>query len=325
MALRAEVRDVFLFKGRNDVIALVGISYLFGKSAEHSAPIKEEVALVKKTEAVVKPAPIVVDGDNDGDGIVDSADKCRLTPKGTAVDKNGCPLDADKDNVTDALDKCPGTLAGVSVDEAGCHVDADKYKVAYYLDKCLGTSAGVTVDKNGCPIPLDADKDNVTDALDKCPGTLAGVAVDEAGCPVDADKDKVADYLDKCLSTPSGAKVDSNGCVVSVTLNVTFDSGKAVVKAEHDAEITKLANFLKENPDLKVEIQGHTDNVGNANTNKKLSEDRAMAIKQRLVTQNGIASDRVTSVGYGQEKPIASNDTAEGKLANRRVEAVILK
>ena len=304
-ALRTEVKDVFFRDPKNDVIALVGLTYFFGRP-EKPVAMKEE-----------KPA------DSDGDGVLDSMDKCPNTPSGVSVDKNGCPVDSDKDGVADYLDKCADTPSGVSVDKNGCPIDSDKDGVADYLDKCADTPSGVSVDKNGCP--LDSDKDGVPDYLDKCADTPSGVSVDTNGCPVDSDKDGVPDYLDKCPGTPGGSKVDTDGCVVSITLSIKFDSGKSIVKSQYNPEIERFANFLKENQGVKVEIQGHTDNVGNAVANKKLSEARAEAIREKLIKEYGIASDRITAKGYGEEKPIASNDTPEGRLANRRVEAVVQK
>ncbi len=174
-------------------------------------------------------------------------------------------------------------------------------------------------------VPADTDGDGVVDSLDKCPDTPKGAKVDKDGCPVDTDGDGVYDYLDKCPGTPKGAKVDNVGCVVSITLKVNFDTGKSVVKDEFLPEIELFANFMKNNPDIKVEIQGHTDNVGNADANLKLSEDRAKAVMRVIVDKFGISENRITSKGYGMTKPIESNDTPEGRAKNRRVEAVVLK
>jgi OOP family OmpA-OmpF porin len=171
----------------------------------------------------------------------------------------------------------------------------------------------------------DSDNDGVPDSKDKCPDTPAGVKVDANGCPIDSDNDGVPDYLDKCPDTPAGAKVDAEGCVVSITLKVQFDSGKSAVKSEYLPELEQFAQALKQKPDVKVEIQGHTDNVGSAAKNKSLSEARAKAVRDVLVKKYGIAADRVTAKGYGMEKPVAGNDTPEGREKNRRVEAVRVK
>jgi OOP family OmpA-OmpF porin len=171
----------------------------------------------------------------------------------------------------------------------------------------------------------DSDNDGVPDSADKCPNTPAGVKVDANGCPIDSDNDGVPDYLDKCPGTPAGAKVDAEGCVVSITLNVQFDTGKAAVKSQYLPELEQFAQILKQKPEVKIEIQGHTDNVGNAAQNKSLSEARAKAVREVLVKKYGIAANRVTAKGYGMEKPVAGNDTAAGREKNRRVEAVRVK
>jgi OmpA-OmpF porin, OOP family len=201
--------------------------------------------------------------------------------------------------------------------------DSDRDGVPDNLDKCPDTPSGVKVDGNGCP--LDSDHDGVPDNLDKCPDTPSGVKVDGNGCPLDSDHDGVPDYLDKCPDTPGGSKVDVQGCVVSIRLKVNFDTGQAVVKEQYLTEIEKFAQYMKQYPDQKAEIQGHTDNMGNPKSNQKLSEARAGAVREVLVKKFSIAPDRLTFKGYGQEKPIAGNDTPEGREQNRRVEAVIVK
>jgi outer membrane protein OmpA-like peptidoglycan-associated protein len=108
----------------------------------------------------------------------------------------------------------------------------------------------------------------------------------------------------------------------TVRLKVMFDTDKAVVKERYHKDIQSIAVFLKLNPDLKITIEGHTDNVGNDEYNQKLSENRANAIRQYLIDKFGIEGSRLTAVGYGESKPIASNDTETGRQINRRVQAV---
>jgi OOP family OmpA-OmpF porin len=186
------------------------------------------------------------------------------------------------------------------------------------------------------PVVLDSDNDGVPDNLDKCPGTPAGVAVDKDGCPLDSDNDGVYDYLDKCPGTPAGVKVDKDGCPPPVvvqprvekeiiekgrtTLKVLFDTNKSVIKKGYFDDVDALAGVMQQYPDLNVTIEGHTDNVGKDAYNKKLSQRRAEAVKAYLV-KKGIDANRLTAVGYGEEKPIADNATTAGKAENRRVEA----
>ena len=297
------------------------------------------------------PTPVPADSDNDG--VLDNFDyrydlhfktqqyydKCPTsTPAGVKVDQYGCPLDEDKDGIPDYTDKCLGTPAGVKVEKNGCPIDSDGDGVNDYLDKCPGTPAGVKVDKDGCP--LDSDGDGVPDHLDKCAATPKDVSVDKDGCPLDSDGDGVPDYLDKCSATPKGVAVDKDGCPMAtqvqpkatpmekaiqekgrVTLKVLFDFNKAAVKNQYHDEIGNLAEVMKKHPELKVQIEGHTDSVGDAKYNEKLSQRRADAIRKYLVEKFGIDGSRLTAKGYGESRPVASNATKDGREQNRRVEA----
>ncbi len=111
----------------------------------------------------------------------------------------------------------------------------------------------------------------------------------------------------------------------SVTLDIVFDAGKSDIKARYNDEIKKVADYMKAHPNAKVAIQGHTDNVGDAGNNLKLSLTRAGSVRAYLVNKFGIEANRVKAVGYGQNRPIASNATEEGRQKNRRVEAVVEK
>jgi OmpA-OmpF porin, OOP family len=108
-----------------------------------------------------------------------------------------------------------------------------------------------------------------------------------------------------------------------ISLNVRFDTGKAVVKDKYNKDIKTVATFMKIDPGLKVVIEGHTDNVGNDAYNQKLSEERAQSVRQYLIDKFGIDGTRLKAVGYGESKPIAGNDTEEGRMKNRRVQALI--
>lgn len=264
---------------------------------------KIDTVIVHKTDTV-KVEVIKVDTivqvqvvlDHDGDGVVDSLDKCPNTPQGQSVGSDGCPLDFDKDGVPDELDKCPNTKEGVTVDSIGC--------------------------------PLDADKDGVPDVTDKCPNTPQGIMVDSTGCPPDSDKDGVPDYLDKCPNTLPGIKVNKHGCPINkkedldnLKKGINFETGSAkLTKASHKT-LNDIVALLKKITAAKLEIQGHTDNVGSPEKNKVLSQDRAQAVVDYMV-DNGIASDRLRAAGYGQDKPIADNKTKKGRAQNRRVELV---
>ncbi len=205
--------------------------------------------------------------------------------------------------------------------------DSDGDGVYDTKDRCPSTPIGAAVDVNGCE--LDSDGDGVANSMDKCPTTPTGVAVDARGCALDTDGDGVADYLDKCPDTPAGALVDENGCrkmlteAVSIKLFMTFDTNKADIRPEFVDQIAKVAKFMTQYPDTTVVIEGHTDSTGAAKYNKSLSQKRAQAVADALINDYHVAANRVSAVGYGEEKPIADNNTAEGRKANRRVVAQI--
>jgi OmpA-OmpF porin, OOP family len=227
--------------------------------------------------------------------------------------------------------KCPNTPACCIVDGDGCPIDSDKDGVCDGCDKCPDTPPCCVVDANGCP--KDSDKDGVCDGCDKCPDTPPGCIVDKDGCPKDSDKDGVCDGLDKCPGTPAGVKVDKDGCPLPeivekgrTTLEVLFDFDKSTIKGNYSRDIDALADVMRKYEDLNVTIEGHTDNLNrskNPNYNKKLSQRRADAVKKYLVEKSGIDARRLTAIGFGAEKPIASNETEEGRQKNRRVEAAV--
>ena len=312
--LRLEVRDYF-FRDRdaqefsNHVNATVGLVYLWGGKQR----------------------------DQDLDGVRDWLDKCPNTPIGAKVDKNGCPLDSDGDGVFDGLDQCPDTPKGCKVDAKGCSRDADGDGVCDGLDPCADTPKGATVDAKGCP--SDADGDGVLDGLDQCANTPKGCTVDAKGCPSDADGDGVCDGLDQCADTPKGLKVDEKGCPIEVIEretelmdtgkirleNIQFETGKATLLPGADTTLDAVGYVLTQWPTLKIEIGGHTDDVGGAAMNQKLSQARAGAVLGYLKGKwSGIDSTRFTVKGYGKTKPLVPNTSAENRAKNRRVEFTVL-
>jgi len=147
---------------------------------------------------------------------------------------------------------------------------------------------------------------------------------------LDSDGDGVTDSLDKCPNTPKDFKVDSVGCPVaipeqvSITLLVEFDFDKAVVKPRYHSDIEKAANFLKAYPKTTGVLEGHTDSIGSEEYNMKLSQKRADSVKKYIVEKFGIDAARLSTVGYGESKPVADNKTDAGRQKNRRVVANIV-
>jgi outer membrane protein OmpA-like peptidoglycan-associated protein len=306
-----------------------GLSYLLGGARDGDSDrdgVKNSLDACPDTpagEAVdARGCPLLKDAD--GDGVMDPNDRCPNTPAGTAVDARGCPRDSDGDGVVDASDKCPNTPAGTAVDASGCPKDADGDGVADVNDKCPNTPAGTAVDATGCP--SDADRDGVTDARDICPGTSAGTKVDLFGCALDSDGDGVTDDKDACPGTVAGTTVDAKGCTSLfqagqplILLGVNFETGKAVLLPESQGILDQVAQSLVDNPDVNIEVGGHTDNVGAAAANLRLSQARAEAVRDYLISK-GVEEGRLTAQGYGEEQPVADNATAVGRAANRRVE-----
>jgi OOP family OmpA-OmpF porin len=265
--------------------------------------------------------------DSDKDGVCDKDDPCPDTPIGCIVDAKGCPMDADNDGICDGLDKCPNTPKGCRVDATGCPMDSDGDGVCDGIDKCPNTPKGVQVDATGCP--PDADGDGVPDYLDKCPNTPTGCQVDKDGCPKDSDGDNVPDCLDKCPNTPAGRKVDATGCPISeyipepekpvILTGVHFEFNKSILTPDSRVILDKVAASLQDRPDVKVEVAGHCDWVGSDAYNLKLSDRRAAAVREYLISK-GVMEGNLTSRGYGETQPIADNKTDEGRAKNRRVE-----
>jgi OOP family OmpA-OmpF porin len=195
-------------------------------------------------------------------------------------------------------------------------LDSDGDGVVDEMDQCPNTPRGITVNARGCP--PDSDGDGVPDYLDQCPGTPLGVAVDNSGCPFDSDGDGVADHLDECPNTPKGATVNEAGCW-SLQATTLYDSNSSYIKTEAYPLLDEVASILEKNPEMEVEVQGHTDNTGSAKYNQWLSEKRAQKVKDYLVSK-GIDSSRLEAKGYGLTQPVASNATEEGRAQNRRVE-----
>jgi outer membrane protein OmpA-like peptidoglycan-associated protein len=245
------------------------------------------------------------DLDDDRDGIINRIDRCPLEPEDidSYQDQDGCPdRDNDADGIVDELDRCPLT-AGV---------------------KAFG----------GCA-PPDADKDGVPDAEDRCPADAGPARL--AGCPErDDDGDGVLNQDDNCVKE-AGPK-SNNGCpqrdrqLVQITRDrllildrVYFTASRARVLPRSLPLLDQVAKVLLSHSEIAgVVVEGHTDDQGAAAANRKLSQDRANAVRAHLISK-GVAPSRVTAVGYGPDRPIESNLTPAGREANRRVEFTILQ
>ena len=294
-------------------------------NAAYEGTFKHKVSGVTLGFWLNKPAPAEKTvKDRDQDGIADENDGCPDVA-GTQI-TNGCP-DKDGDAIADALDKCPET-AGVSRYD-GCPVpDTDNDGVDDENDQCPQEKGSIQY--KGCPVP-DSDKDGIDDDRDACP-QQAGVP-EFNGCPIpDSDNDGVNDKEDKCPD--EAGTVSNNGCPAvdqKMVEKVNLAARKIFYAANSDKisnasfqALDEVAMILKENPDLQLEIEGHSDNSGIAAHNLLLSEKRANAVKKYLVAA-GITPARIQATGYGDKHPLYTNDTEAGRSQNRRVELNLVK
>jgi len=268
----------------------VGLSFSFGQVDSRQRWMSEESW---ESTAAQELKPVTVTSDSDRpQGVVGVHPNNRQ--EGVA-DRWGQVADSDGDGVRDSRDDCPDTdhRARGKVDIFGCPVDSDFDGISDYLDRCPFSPIGAQVDTSGCP--LDSDADGVPDGLDDCPNTLYGVEVDRYGC-IDLS----------ILSKP-------------LVLHIDYAPGSFEVDPANRETIKELARILRFIPDIKLEINGYTDNIGKPRANKLLSEKRARRVRDYLVVQN-IAEDRIKVFGRGESSFVASNQTAEGRAKNRRVE-----
>ena len=284
--------------------------------------------------------------DKDDDGVIDSKDNCPDIPGKAAF--SGCP-DTDNDLLVDSLDQCP-YLAG---DIHGCP-DSDGDKVVDSEDFCpevFGDSL-----HNGCP---DTDFDGIFDDIDECPSEAGDI--ENKGCPdTDTDRDGIVDRIDRCpdeiglpenQGCPSNdfdddgilndqdacprtkGPIENNGCPIiekedqeilnTAFNNLEFETGKANIIYESLDELDSLAGLLQKRPTWKLQISGHTDNVGRETANLLLSKRRAESVRKYLIL-NDVDPKRVIIEYFGSSQPIESNNTEEGRSKNRRVELKVI-
>jgi OOP family OmpA-OmpF porin len=286
--------------------------------------------------------------DNDGDGMPDATDRCpdEAEDRDQFQDQDGCPdRDNDSDGVPDGYDSCPREPEDRDGDhdEDGCpDNDRDRDGIVDEQDRCAADPEDLDgfADADGCPEP-DNDEDGVPDVSDQCsdqPETRNGVE-DEDGCPdnvPDRDRDGLPDDRDRCPNEPEtfNGTQDDDGCpeesaplvnlegdllVIQEPVNFALNSDRIVGGASFRVLDAVVALLTAHAEIGSVEIQGHTDNRGNAAANRALSNRRALAVKAYLV-DHGIRGERLSALGLGPDRPLTTNDTAEGRARNRRVE-----
>jgi outer membrane protein OmpA-like peptidoglycan-associated protein len=286
--------------------------------------------------------------DPDGDGLLGDADRCPENPedRDDFEDGDGCPdPDNDRDTLADTNDSC--TLEPEDHDDFedgdGCpDPDNDKDGIADTADACpvVAEDADNFEDEDGCVDP-DNDKDTILDAADRCPDVAedADNFEDEDGCvDPDNDKDGLLDATDECANEPEDFDgfEDDDGCpepgsgLVKLTCDkidiadrVYFDTGSDRIQPRSFGLLEQVASVLKSASYVKgMRVEGHTDDRGKDASNLELSARRAASV-MRFLGEHGVAAERLTSEGFGETKPIASNKTNAGRGENRRVEFVI--
>ncbi len=235
-----------------------------------------------------------------GEGFNDHAVKIGLAYAfGDVTPTRKADKDSDGDGVMDSRDLCPMTPPGQAVDATGCNNDLDGDGVVNSLDQCPDTPKGTAVNAVGCPLGKDSDNDGVADADDKCPDSLPGDKVDSEGCVIFEEKE------------------------LSIALRVLFANNSAEVRNPNDAEIQAFADFLNRYVNTSAVIEGHTSAVGAADYNMSLSERRANAVKDLLVSQYGIDANRLSAKGYGETRLLDEANSADAHRINRRIEAKV--
>ncbi len=260
--------------------------------------------------------------DSDSDKIPDGSDRCAKDPEDydEFQDDDGCPeLDNDADGREDGVDQCKNDPE-----------DDDGY-----------------LDNDGCPDP-DNDKDTIVDTQDRCPDQAETINSfdDEDGCPddkpvEDSDGDGFKDDVDRCPYDPEDINQfeDEDGCpddrlknarvvvtkeAIKIKEVIYFDTGKATIQTRSYDLLDEIARVIGEHPELKkIRIEGHTDSVGNDLSNLKLSQARAESVAAYLKGK-GVDGSRLDAAGFGEMRPIATNDTDDGRSQNRRVEFIIV-
>lgn len=342
-------------KGLTALEALAGIhltlrsGLVLGGAAGGGLIVGEGAALDTRFLALVGFSPPRSDpaapGDRDADGVLDGDDGCPDEPAGLRPDpaRRGCPRrDRDRDAVDDDRDRCPDLARGDDPDpeRPGCpRDDRDGDGVRDGDDLCPLEPTGDRADRahRGCPL-RDGDGDGFPDDDDACPLTPAGERPDHAhrGCPDDdRDDDGVTDPQDACPDEPGPRSDDpqTRGCPrvhvrgerIVILQQPRFATGRDVILPESFALLGEVAAVLEARPELaRVEVAGHTDNVGDAPRNLALSQRRAESVRRWLVG-HGVAGERLAARGYGMERPMVDNATPHGRAMNRRVEFVIVE
>ncbi len=284
--------------------------------------------------------------DSDGDGVFDDQDRCPKEPAGPHPDpqRKGCPAaDSDGDGVFDDEDQCPKEPAGSLPDpqRKGCPApDRDGDRVPDAQDMCPDQPAGPNPDpkRPGCPLQ-DSDGDGIPDVQDLCPKVPAGPQPDtqRIGCPLpDQDADEIPDKIDACPRVPGIPDPDpkKNGCpglveikhgFIEIKQQIYFKTARPELEEKRSLRILRaIVNLLQAKPEIKrVEVVGHSDDKGDSEPNRILSDNRAKSVMKWLVG-HGVAAERLQAKGYGEVQLVEGISKRKQRQRNRRVEFQIL-
>ena len=259
--------------------------------------------------------------DLDNDGIPDAKDNCPEEPG--LKQFNGCP-DSDGDTLPDKDDKCPYIAGNPKL--KGC-LDSDGDGLIDPEDRCPKRYGSNNM--YGCP---DTDGDGISDAEDVCMDLIG--PIENRGCPwPDSDQDGIPDKDDLCLDEPG--LIENNGCpelnneimeaLNQIASQINFVANSDLIIGQKTRTILdEIIKLLQENPKGKISIEGYASSDGDSNFNKALSIKRAEAVLEYLIT-GGIEQYRLEIRGYGEEDPISTNQTPEGRAVNRRVQFRAIK
>ncbi|HSC87411.1 MAG TPA: OmpA family protein [Polyangiaceae bacterium] len=298
-----EFADIELSKGHgSDAAEHVARAELNVNAALLQTPSE---SCLPRSGALIVPQP----GDRDGDGFLDGDDRCPDQPENFdgLDDLDGCPDDADTDGdrVANSVDACPLLPEDVDgyLDADGCpDDDNDADGLLDAADKCPNDPEDPDEyeDSDGCPEP-DNDGDTALDVDDECPNTPGQLALAPRGCPI------------------KPALVVVTDCEVKITQQIHFSYNKAVIAKESFAVLDAVVDVLAKNPAIRLEVEGHTDDKGSDSYNKTLSDQRAQSVRKYLVS-HGVAVDRMSAHGYGEERPLVANNSDANRSLNRRVQ-----
>ncbi|MDR0966532.1 MAG: OmpA family protein [Myxococcales bacterium] len=315
------------------------------KNAREAVYLSRDCGPKKVFIAEAPPVLRIEHNDRDGDGIPDNEDACPDVPG--LVENRGCPVitDTDGDGIPDDVDRCPTNAEDVDgfEDEDGCpDPDNDGDRILDIDDACPHQHGVPNSDpkQHGCP---DRDGDRILDIDDACPDEPGVPSSDpkQHGCPVlDRDGDGILDEVDACPDQPGIPDADpkKHGCPrklkmvivkedkIEIRQQINFATGKSLIRGAKSFQILdEVVLVLSDNPRIKkLSVEGHTDSTGKATMNKKLSQARAEAVVDYLVSR-GVDPSRLDAMGFGPDNPIATNKTAAGRAKNRRTEFNIVQ